>query len=64
MRLAAISPSPDILAAVSDGTYPVAVAGTGCFVVTVARSVDITETSGREGMYTGLSETQPGACDP
>lgn len=64
MRLTAINPSPDILAAASDGTYPVAVSGTGCFVITVAWSADITETSGREGMYTGLSETHPGACDP
>jgi hypothetical protein len=63
VRLAAISTSPDILAAASDGTYPVALPGNGCFVVTVAWSVDITETSGREGKYTGLSETQPGACD-
>jgi hypothetical protein len=57
MRLAVIGPSSDVLAAASDGTYPLTLPHPGCFVVTVGWSVD-----DRSGEFTGLAESERGLC--
>lgn len=57
LRLANIRPSSDILAVASNGTYPIALPGPGCFVVTVGWRLEE-----RDGQYTGLAESEPGDC--
>jgi hypothetical protein len=57
MRLAVIGPSSDVLAAASDGTYPITLPHPGCFVVTVGWGV-----GDRDGHFTGLAESERGLC--
>jgi hypothetical protein len=57
MRVATSGPSRDVLAAVSDRTYPLALPGPGCFVVTIGWRGE-----NRVGQFTGLAESQRGLC--
>ncbi|MGI9029832.1 MAG: hypothetical protein ACR2HP_07580 [Ilumatobacteraceae bacterium] len=56
-RLANLAPGAEVPASADDGTYPVALPGPGCFVITVGWSSD-----GRSGQFVGLAETALGAC--